>query len=346
MVQEPGGQDAERSAGVQLAQLLRRWWEEAASPAGGTRPTQQALAARLGVDQTTLSRYLNPKHLSTAPLRVVDALHAQLHAPATELERARELCRAAMRENSRQRATDAGEHPAPTPDADTSAETPAPDATPALTTGRGPSARPRPRWLGPALAAAALVSAFMAGAAVHAWFFTEDRTAEAATGATGSVGVSEAPYKWPLLRVDQQDQFTRARVLQYLLNAQGYKVRTDGVFRQDTQDAVMHFQRKVGLPADGKAGDQTWPELVEEVGPGSATLKVRAVQELLNNVGLGGTAVTGRFSAETAQDVRHFQRTWGLPVTGRVDEGTWLVLLVKQLAPVKAPDYQRASVSP
>jgi peptidoglycan hydrolase-like protein with peptidoglycan-binding domain len=89
-------------------------------------------------------------------------------------------------------------------------------------------------------------------------------------------------------------------------------------------------------------GRLTWPELVKEVGPGSGTFEVRAVQELLNDVGQGGTALSGRFTAETVEDVRFFQRTDGLSVTGRVEVDTWPALLVKQLPPVAAPDYQKA----
>jgi hypothetical protein len=369
MVQERSGQDRERGPGVQLARLLRRWWEAAESAPGGTRPTQQALAARLGVDQTTLSRYLNPQHLSTAPLRVVEALHTHLCAPAAELEEARALCRSAQRENGRQRAADgAADQSAPTNTTDGPDEGRGLDAvlvqagadatrgtmaahgaqgTDAAqgTDGRGTSGRPRShsRWLRPVLGVAAMVMAFTAGVVVHERFSAQGGQDRTVGGAAGSVSGSEAPYQWPLLRMGEEDQFTRARVLQYLLNARGYKVRADGFFREDTRDAVMDFQRRSTLPADGKVGRLTWPELVEEVGPGSKTLQVRAVQELLNNVGQGGTAVSGRFTTETAEDVRFFQRTHGLPATGRVDVDTWLALLVKQLPPVKAPDYQRAT---
>ncbi|MFE9009440.1 peptidoglycan-binding protein [Streptomyces sp. NPDC007875] len=355
MAQQRGSQDREQSAGVQLARLLRRWWEEAGSPPGGTRPTQQALAARLGVDQTTLSRYLNPKHLSTAPPRVVDALHAQLRAPAAELEQARALCRAALRENGRQRATDSrGEHAAQGRAADGSDEAPAPgkegaDATPSTaaepgTNSRGTSGWTHSQWLRPVLVAVAMILAFTAGMVVHERLSTQDRRATA-DGAAGAVSASERPYEWPLLRIGKEDQFTRARAVQNLLNAHGYKVRADGFFGEETRDAVMDFQRRKELTVDGKVGRNTWPELVKEVGPGSGTFEVRAVQELLNNVGQGGTAVSGRFTAATAEDVRFFQRTHGVSVTGRVNADTWLALLVKQLPPVTAPDYQK-TISP
>ncbi|WP_242427216.1 MULTISPECIES: peptidoglycan-binding protein [unclassified Streptomyces] len=320
---ERGGQDRQQSAGIRLAQLLRRWWEEAGGSSGGARPTQQALASRLGVDQTTLSRYLNPRHTSTASLRVVDNLHAQLRAPAAELEQARALCRAAWRENSRQReAEGGGDAPAtPTDGTERSAGTTGttsgrPDDAGTSATGAGArgvggeaagvkavaGARPgaaaaehvsshtparlRPRWLLPALFVSAVALAFAAGAMVHDRLSSED-PATTAAGAPGAVSASEAPYKWPLLRMGVEDQFTRARALQYLLNARGYDLRADGFFRQDTWDAVVDFQKRNDLQADGKVGEKTWPELVVDVEQGSGELEVRAVQELLNNVGLG-----------------------------------------------------------
>ncbi|MFK0259254.1 peptidoglycan-binding protein [Streptomyces sp. NPDC090445] len=338
-----GGLDQDRSAGVQLARLLRRWWEEAGSPAGGSRPTQQALAVRLDIDQTTLSRYLNPKHLSIAPLRVVEALHTQLRAPAAELDQARALCRAALLQNGRQRPSGGGgEHTATEGGAaDGSDERPC--AAVHGTDVRGASGRSRRfRWLRPVLVAAAVVLAFTLGMVVHERLSVRGRGA-AADGAAGAVAASKAPYEWPLLRMGEEDQFTRARALQHLLNAHGYKVQADGFFRQDTRDAVMDLQKRHDLPADGKVGRQTWPVVVKEAGPGSGAFEVRAVQELLNNAGQGGTPVSGEFTAATAEDLRFFQRTHGLPVTGRANADTWLALLVKQLPPVKAPEYQRTA---
>lgn len=361
MAREQGGRDQEQGAGARLARLLRRWWEEAGSASGGTRPTQQALAARLGVDQTTLSRYLNPKHTSTAPLRVVEALHAQLRAPAAELDRARELCRAALRENSGRRTVGGGGEPTAATDAtDGSGGPVGPRATADLADPVAPhgpggpggpggergsgAGRPRSRWHLHVLVWAAVVVAFAAGVLVHERFAVQDRgaaTADGAVGGEGAVAASEAPRQWPLLVMGEQDQFTRARALQNLLNAHGYEVRADGFFGEDTRDAVMAIQRKRGLAPDGKVGKHTWPELVKDVKPGSGTHEVRAAQELLNNVGQGGTVVSGEFTAVTAEDLRFFQRTQDLPVTGRVDVDTWLALLVAQLPPAGAPAYQR-----
>ncbi|MFG2113410.1 peptidoglycan-binding protein [Streptomyces sp. NPDC048718] len=347
MTQQPEdqaqGRNRERTAGVRLARLLRRWWEESGGPSRGTRPTQQALAARVGVDQTTLSRYLNPGHLSTAPLRVVEALHAQLRAPAGELDEARALCAAALRENSRQRTAAPGGPAGRTASPDTAPLSlallgAAPVET--LPARKEAAARTGSRWLPPVLVAALVVMAFTAGVVVHAWWFAAGREEEAEGSAAGAVATRVVRHKWPVLIMRDEDQFTRARALQYLLRSHGYQVRTDGFFREDTRDAVTDFQRKRLLPADGKVGDQTWPELVRArvVGPDSGPFEVRAVQELLDNVGQGGTPVSGTFTSMTADALKYFQRTRHLPDTGRADTNTWLALLVGQLPPVSSHD--------
>jgi peptidoglycan hydrolase-like protein with peptidoglycan-binding domain len=330
--QQPGERPGERS-GERLARLLRRWWEEAGSVSGGTRPTQQALASRLGIDQTTLSRYLNPKHTSTAPPRVVEALHAHLRAPAAELERARELCRAVLEENSGQAAAVTG--PEPTDAADAAGGT----------GGRDTSDRPgRSRWVRPTLVAAAVVLAFVAGAVVRDQYAPHPRTAADGVAA-GAVPASGAPLEWPLLKKRKEDQFTRGRALQHLLRAHGYEVKADGFFGDETRDAVMDFQRGNNLPSDGKVGKDTWPELVKPLGRGADGHAVLALQELLHNAGQGGTEVSGKFTAATAEDLRFFQNSHGLRPNGHADVDTWLALLVFQRPPAGAPAYQ-GSTSP
>ncbi|MFH8838532.1 hypothetical protein [Streptomyces sp. NPDC017868] len=201
-----GGRDQQQGAAEELARVLRRWWEEAGGSTGGTRPTQQALATRLGIDQTTLSRYLNPKHLSTAPLRVVETLHAQLRAPAAELDRARALCRAALRESGRQRTVegpeedpvqaDGGGHGSSAPDADRDERSIADGVD-------GSGRRQRSRWLRPVLLAAAMVLAFTAGMAVDGRLSAREHRATAG-GAAGAVPAGKAPVDtWLALLVEQ-----------------------------------------------------------------------------------------------------------------------------------------------
>ncbi|MET9778534.1 peptidoglycan-binding protein [Streptomyces sp. NPDC006367] len=372
---QQGSGSREHAPGQQLARMLRRWWEEAGHAPGGTRPTQQALAARLGVDQTTLSRYLNPKHTLNAPPRVVEALHSQLRAPAADLPRARELCRAALEESNRQRSpggrrtstagsgtgkapdvtgpgTTGGPDPADTPATGTVTE---PATATATATGTGPEpgtadaadgtpGRPRPRGALLTLMVAALVLAFAAGAGVHK-LIAPDREISA-VGAAGAVASDEEPPQWPVLRMKSEDQYTHGRALQHLLNSHGHKVRADGFFGAKTRDAVMAFQRSRHLSPDGKVGEDTWPELVRPAGPGDSGPHVLALQELLDNVGLGGTVVSGRFTPVTTADLRFFQKSCRLPATGRADTETWLYLLAKQLRPVSAPAYQTATSGP
>lgn len=336
MAHEPEGQDRGRRPGERLARLLRRWWEEAGSTPGGTRPTQQALASKLGIDQTTLSRYLNPKHASTAPPRVVEALHAHLRAPAAELERARELCRAVLEEN--------GGHT-------TAVDVPEPAGAAGAaggTDGHGVPDRPgrsRPRWARPALVAVVVVLSFAAGAVVRDQYAPRPRTPVDGVAA-GAVPASGAPLEWPLLKKRKEDQFTPGRALQHLLRAHGYEVRTDGFFGDETRDAVMDFQRRNNLPSDGKVGEDTWPELVMPLGRGADGHAVLALQELLHNTGQGGTEVSGEFTAATAEDLRFFQDRHGLRPNGRADVDTWLALLVFQRPPVGAPTYRRPTSPP
>ncbi|MER6916445.1 peptidoglycan-binding protein [Streptomyces sp. NPDC000594] len=336
-------QDAEGlggEAGRELARMLRRWWEEAGSPPGSARPKQQALAQKLGVDQTTLSRYLNVSRPSTVPLRVVEALHVLLCAPAGELEQARELCHTALRENARRQTAGAkGQRSAPADDAGVT-------KAPGRTNGNAPESggprapgRPGFRRLRLVLITGAVALAFAAGMVVQERYVSPERGSAAGAAGDGAPH-GTGPLKWPVLYMAAEDYYTRGRVLQYLLRAHGFTVRTDGFFRQDTKDAVMEFQQRRRLSADGKVGPKTWPELVKEVRHGSGQFEVRAVQELLDNAG-HGTEVSGRFTSATAEDVRAFQRSQRLPVTGKVDVDTWLALLVNQPSPVKAPAYQR-----
>ncbi|MEU6521725.1 peptidoglycan-binding protein [Streptomyces sp. NPDC046924] len=345
--QPPGERKPEEQPpGVRLAWLLRRWWEEAGNAPGGTRPTQQALASKVGVDQTTLSRYLNPKHTSTAPPRVVETLHTHLRAPAAELERARELSRAALEENSRQRFP--GPEPEPTGKTGTGTGTGSADdgAPTGATDGPGTPNRRRPRWAVPTLVAVAVVLAFVAGAVVRDQYAPGPRTPDdsaAADAAPVSGAPTEEALRWPLLLKAEEDQFARGRALQHLLREEEYEVKADGFFTDETQEAVMDFQRGKHLSPDGKVGEHTWPQLVKELGPGDEGHAVLALQELLNNTGQGGTEVSGRFTAATADDLRFFQRSHGLAPSGRSDVRTWLSLLVFQSPPVDAPEYQRST---
>ena len=129
----------------------------------------------------------------------------------------------------------------------------------------------------------------------------------------------------------------------------------DGFFDVSTTDAVRKFQEVFGLDADGLVGRATWNRIqsiynavkklydinseglsVTDVTTRfSSTLSegdsgdgVLTVQYYLSYIALFvptviETAFDGSFGPSTANSVRSFQRTYGLPETGEVDRATW-----------------------
>ncbi|WP_418955264.1 peptidoglycan-binding protein [Streptomyces tritici] len=284
-------------AGQELALLLRAWWEAAADE-GGRKPTQESLARRAGVNQTTLSRYLNPAHPSTAPKDVVQALHASLAAPPDELPRALALAEAAS-----------GGHLTLEP--------------PALA--EPPSPLPRV-WTAPHhLWRAALVTAVTVSIALASWAVLSyrqpptgphDRPVAAAAGPA-------ALSRWPLVRLGEKGSLTWT--VQRLLRADGHRLDADGIFGPETRRQVIAFQRTRGLQPDGKVGERTWPMLVRPVAPGDKGPAVEAVQDLLARAGLPAD-ITGVYTTATHRAVSDFQTRSGLPATGTVDTPTWRAL--------------------
>ena len=132
----------------------------------------------------------------------------------------------------------------------------------------------------------------------------------------------------------------------------------NGVFGGDTEDAVRKFQEIFDLAEDGIVGPATWYKIqfiyngvkrlseldsegltVEELSrqfpetlsEGSRGDGVRIVQYFLSYLALYNSAVTplsidGIYGPATASSVSSFQREYGLPVTGVVDEATYSAL--------------------
>ncbi|WP_424862477.1 peptidoglycan-binding protein [Streptomyces sp. MMS24-I29] len=295
--------DAEHP-GRDLAELLRSWWESSARD-GREKPTQQSLAKRLGIDQTTLSRYLNPAHASNAPCRIVEQLHSALGAPSDELVRARALAEAAAGSASPRRRPRDGSRPAPAT-TDAGGNTPAArnDAEPASD---GPGTPPAPgrgtgtgRW----------------GRSRVAWTVAE---------------VSDQPSKgtdWPLAR--KGNVLWKARTVQLLLRAHGYDVKVDADYGPATAEAVKGFQTAHALTADGKVGKDTWPLLITTVDSRTREPEaVMAVQYLLHRAGVA-TDSTGTYTPSTMRSLKEFQASRNLSVTGVGDEATWRALLNAQ----------------
>jgi peptidoglycan hydrolase-like protein with peptidoglycan-binding domain len=104
----------------------------------------------------------------------------------------------------------------------------------------------------------------------------------------------------------------------------------DGVFGQKTDQAVKDFQQSNGLVVDGVVGPITWSHVhpYREASPtlrsGSLGPVVAMLQKVLKTgFGYAG-AIDGVFGPVTEAVVRQYQTNSGLPVTGVVDERTWM----------------------
>lgn len=132
----------------------------------------------------------------------------------------------------------------------------------------------------------------------------------------------------------------------------------DGVFGEDTENAVTVFQEIFNLTPDGIVGEATWNKMVllyvairnlselvsegqmyigtdlqfpESVSVGSTGPRVSSLQYFLLIISkfdqrVPSVPVTGEFGQLTFNAVKQFQSAYNLPVTGVVDEATWNVI--------------------
>jgi murein L,D-transpeptidase YcbB/YkuD len=71
-----------------------------------------------------------------------------------------------------------------------------------------------------------------------------------------------ASRNMPLLqRTDSGDTVEQ---LQTLLNENGADIEVDGIFGEETREAVIDYQIENGLLVDGFVGDQTWGDLLDD----------------------------------------------------------------------------------
>jgi peptidoglycan hydrolase-like protein with peptidoglycan-binding domain len=122
--------------------------------------------------------------------------------------------------------------------------------------------------------------------------------------------------------------------LQQQLAALGYyRGSIDGVFGQDTTEAVLRFQRDRNLVADGIAGTQVYQALGSspspgyqpsgrQLGVGDSGADVEELQRRLANLGYFNTSVTGYYGSVTQDAVTRFQQDRQFAVTGSANAQT------------------------
>ena len=164
--------------------------------------------------------------------------------------------------------------------------------------------------------------------------------------------------------LSQGDTGLEVSVVQYYLrvisdfNPKIPEVTPNGVFDEQTKNAVLAFQREYGLPATGEADEETWNKLssvylglinsaessgagvAADVFPGtllnlgSSGEDVEVLQTYLNTVAevyteIPTVNVSGTFDAATENAVIIFQRIFGIPQSGVVGPITWEILAEK-----------------
>jgi zinc D-Ala-D-Ala carboxypeptidase len=143
-----------------------------------------------------------------------------------------------------------------------------------------------------------------------------------------------AEVQWPILGPGSEG--AGVTTLQYMLRAaDGISLTADGVYGPATEQAVVAFQKRAEISADGVTGSQTWGKLTDGVTVPSTVRRgsqgdfVRAAQtELLEHGYLDSTAdVDGIFGQQTESATQAFQKATGLTNDGIVGPLTWKQLV-------------------
>lgn len=176
----------------------------------------------------------------------------------------------------------------------------------------------------------------------------------------------QRPGTYPGRALRQGDTGKAVREVQYylyLLSAYYGSIPAiafDGVFGPATTAAVKAYQRLFGLTEDGIVGPATWNSIYAQYqrlrtvdGPalsfqlyrwpgevfslGSESRWVAYLQFLLRYIGffyktVQGADPTGIYDPETKAGVESFQRTFGLAVSGVVDEAVWDAMVIVYLS--------------
>ena len=171
------------------------------------------------------------------------------------------------------------------------------------------------------------------------------------------ISISEAERRYPKV-LRQGDRGREVQVLQYYLNFLGFfnpklpQIKVDGIFGNETRDAVLTFQNLYGLKVDGIVGRGTWNQIqnaydgvVNALPPQYKTYQnliypgyiittgrtgtvVRQLQTYINVIAdnvsyVPRVAVDGIYGNATKNAVMAIQRANGLSTTGQVGPLTW-----------------------
>lgn len=157
---------------------------------------------------------------------------------------------------------------------------------------------------------------------------------EACNGVCDFLGVKYIPRNdlsvYPLLRQGTQNNFVY--LLQFILNNDfGYNLTVDGIFGNNTLNAVTDFQKENSLAVDGLVGKNTWTYLLNLppyplLKEGSRSSYVTFLQNLLQSKFIPTGNIDGIFGSQTLNAVRAFQQENNLAVDGIVGNNTWNAL--------------------
>lgn len=139
--------------------------------------------------------------------------------------------------------------------------------------------------------------------------------------------------------------------IQTLLRDAGYGIKPDGIYGDETYNAVRAFQQKNRLPQTGRVDLNTFealakaarkeasygcalviPETLEGgvISLGEESSIVVIIQAMLRELETlyeFEVALTGKYDTATESAIRDIQRTNTLPITGVVDPDTWNALV-------------------
>lgn len=142
---------------------------------------------------------------------------------------------------------------------------------------------------------------------------------------TNNVGISNS-----YINIAKNYVGSNAKRTQYLLNALGYNLTTDGIIGQNSATAIGNFQSSNGLTKDYMFGNQCKQAAYNKLKYKTCGIKyitpeqTKYIQYRLN------INVDGVFGMNTAIAVKQFQRHHGLVQDGIVGQNTWYYLIMYQ----------------